>query len=304
MEKSLELETPSRMGTEVLLESLAQAIAQLAKSKRKPPGGKASLRKKALREETSATKRPLLVGIAVPGFLDPMREKVVRLANLPALNGVRLKDEIQRKAGALVVLDTDTNAGALAEATLGGGAGFERVLYLSMGTGLGAALVVAGKPVRVSHHTIGQVAHIPMDPAGPPCYCGDRGCAETLLSSRGILWRARRAGLRGIRSTEDLCAIGRRAGQSQGNVREGALTVWEETGDLVGSLLRILVGLFSPDIVVLGGGIAGAASLFLPQARRHLRRHLAPRIGTRVILRPARIGRFAGAVGAALLALD
>lgn len=96
------------------------------------------------------------VGVALPGFLDEARETVLRLSNVPVLDGVRLRRRLEHRLGRPVVLDTDTNAGAVAESLLGAGRGFERVLYVTLGTGLGVALVVGGRPVRVSRHTVGD----------------------------------------------------------------------------------------------------------------------------------------------------
>jgi glucokinase len=237
----------------------------------------------------------LPVGVAVPGFLDAARRRVVRLSNLPRLDGAPLKAALERRLGTSVVLDADTNAGAVAEARLGAGRGRERVLYVTAGTGLGAALAVRGEPIRVSRHTVGQVAHIPLDPSGLSCRCGARGCAEALLGARGMVRRARRMGLP-ARSPADLHRMASRAWPSR---KEAAIarSLWRETGDLLGALLRVLTAFLSPDIVVVGGGLAGSADLFLPSARRRLCRR-----GAAVV--PAALGRFAGAIGMALLARD
>jgi glucokinase len=175
------------------------------------------------------------------------------------------------------------------------------VLYVTLGTGLGAALVVDGKVVRVSRHTWGQIAHVPLGEAGPRCYCGRRGCAETLLSSRGILWRARSHGLTGVESCEELARVARR-----GTPRDSraARAVWSGAGDALGRLLRILAVLVSPDAIVVGGGISGAAGLFLKNSRARLLEGLQRAHRPRLALVPARLGRFAGAMGAALLARE
>jgi glucokinase len=231
------------------------------------------------------------IGVAVPGFLDARRRKIVRLSNLPALDGLTLASRLERRLGRPVILDADTNAGAVGEARLGVARGVDRVLYVTLGTGLGAALAVGGVPVRVSRHTVGQIASIPL---------GSRreDEAERLLSAKGILRRYRRAG--GSRRVASALELYRRARDGD----ETALSTWRETGDLLGSLLRTLVPLLQPDVVVIGGGVAGASDLFLGSARRLLRRSL-PRDGNREIpLSVAKLARLSGAVGAALLARD
>jgi len=249
--------------------------------------------------------RALPAGVAVPGFLDADRAGVLHLSNLPALDGTPLRRELARRLRAPIVLDADTNAGAVSEALLGAGRPFERVLYVTAGTGLGAALAIRGTPVRVSNHTVGHVAHIPLDPDGLRCRCGSRGCAEALLSARGLVLRARSQGLRSARTPEDLHRIA--TSRPRSPERELARAVWRETGDLIGALARLLSTLFRPDVIVIGGGIALAADLFLDRARSHLTppRGRAGSAGARPVapaLLPAAGGRFAGAAGMALLA--
>lgn len=241
------------------------------------------------------------VGVALPGFLDAKRGRVVYLSNVPALSGVPLRRMLAARLACPVTLDADTNAGAVGEAVLGAARKTERVLYLTMGTGLGAALAVRGEPVRVSHHTVGQVAHVPLAPSGPRCRCGERGCAEALLSAKGILRLAASQGLDVASALElrDL-ALGRAAGSR--SLRRAALSVWEETGRRLGSLCVALGALFSPDAIVIGGGISGAAPLFLSEAARIVNERLRPRIGRPVAVVPAALGAFAGAAGAAILA--
>jgi glucokinase len=233
---------------------------------------------------------PGAVGIGFCGLLDARRRSIVRSTHLPELNGCRLASSVERRTRLPVILDADTNAGAVAEATLGAGRGFSRVLYVTLGTGLGAALVVDREPVRASHHTVGQISEIRLRDVGP----GSRDSrAEDLLSGRGILARARREGIRGATSTLDLFTLAR-----QGDT--AARGVWREVGQILGRLLHTLVSLWSPDVVITAGGTAGAAELFLPAAERELalsmRGRPPPSLRT-----PAR-GRFAGAIGAALLA--
>lgn len=231
------------------------------------------------------------IGVAVPGFLDARRRKIVRLSNLPALDGLPLASRLERRLGRRVILDADTNAGAVGEARAGAACGIERVLYITIGTGLGAALVVGGVPVRVSRHTVGQIAPIPLGSRR-------RDEAERLLSAKGILRRYRQAG--GARSVASTLELYRRARDGD----EPALSTWRETGELLGTLLRILVPLLQPDAVVVGGGVAGAGDLFLDPTRRLLRRSLPRGENRELPLRVAKLERLAGAVGAAILSRD
>ncbi len=249
----------------------------------------------AVSELMEAAGRRLPLGVALPGFLDERRRKVLRLSNLPHLDGFPLAVRLERRLGLQVTLDADTNAGGVGEARSGAGRGLRRVFYVTLSTGLGAAMTVRGQPVRVSHHTVGQIAHIPLRTDGPRCACGQRGCAESLLSAKGI---ARRAGLPARASApRALCEAADRGDAT-------ARAQWLETGELLGELLGITIPLFQPDVVVVGGGIAAAASHFLPAARKYLKKRLPRDLKGRIELKQASLGRYAGAVGAAFLGHD
>jgi glucokinase len=247
--------------------------------------------------------RPTL-GLALPGFLDAARGRSLHSLNLPQLEGLALRALLARRTGWPVILEADSNAGGLGEALLGAGRGARRLLYLSLGTGVGAALIASRQVVRVSHHTVGQVAHLPVDREGPRCSCGSRGCLESVLGAGGIVWRARRAARRGA----DLPPAARSSpagleAAAQGGSRD-ARSLLREAGQILGAALALLSNLFSPDRVVVGGGIAGAGDLLLRPAERVLMGRLHPRLRGRLTLERARLTPFSGAVGAALLSRE
>ncbi len=237
------------------------------------------------------------LGFAVPGFIDPVRRRIVFLSHLPSLNGLPLAERLERRfRGEIalpVIIEADSNAGAYAEAVLGAGRNFSRVLYLTLGTGLGAALIAGGEVVRVSNHTVGQVAHLPLGSAGPRCTCGKRGCAEALLAAKGLRWRAER---RGLAATEPEAVFNLAASGSR-----SARRVFQELGADLGRLLAWLTNFFSPEILVIGGGLSRAAPLFLPEARKSFARAVHPRLRGQVEIRAGALAPHAGAIGAALL---
>ncbi len=254
---------------------------------------------------TSRPRRPrplrATLGVALPGFLDRERERPVLLSNLPALNGTPLRRILSRQLGWLVILEADSNAGAFGEAQLGSGQGSQRLLYITLGTGVGAAMVVEGEIVRVSNHTVGQVAHLPLDPSGPRCPCGARGCVESVLGARGIAWRATRAARAGARLPPAVRRSPRELSIAARSGSAAARRLLGEVGTLLGTALAILSNFLSPDRIVVGGGIAQAGDLLLGPADRALRERVHPRIRNSILLAPAKLGPFAGAIGAALL---
>ena len=245
---------------------------------------------------------PPRLGVAIPGFLDGDRRRVVRLSNLPRLDGYALADKLERRLRrhilGRVCLDADTNASALAEASIGAARKTRRALSIVLGTGVGAAMVVDGEIVRVSRHTVGQIAHIPLAEGGRRCACGNRGCAEALLSAQGIVARARAAGvtLEFRRTPKDVYEAAK-----SGN-RPARRTI-SETGDLLGRLMGLLATILSPDRIVLGGGVGGgAAALLLPPARRRVERIARSQVEAGLDVVSGTLDEYAGAVGAALLA--
>lgn len=245
--------------------------------------------------------RKVTLGVALPGFLDAARERTLHLQNLPALNGFPLKRALSGRTGYPVILDADSNAGAFGEARLGAGRGARRVLYLTLGTGVGAAMVVEGELVRVANHTVGQVAHLPLDPSGPRCSCGARGCIESVLGARGIVWRASRAAKSGARIPPGARRSPAALAEAAAAGSRGAARIFTELGSLLGAALAMLSNFLSPERIVLGGGIARAGEHLLGPARSALLARVHPRLRGGLTLVPARLGLFSGATGAALL---
>ena len=231
------------------------------------------------------------LGIALPGFLDDELRRIVHLSNLPKLDGLNLAARLERRLKRKVFLEADSNAGAMGEARLGAGRKIERLLYLTMGTGLGAALTIKGFPARVSNNTVGHVGGLPI--------CSEKGRgAEALLSATGILCRFQaEAKQPAVSSTLELLELAR-SGDAV------ARATWERTGEILAELLGLLVPLLRPGGVIIGGGIAGAAEFFLPAAREGLQRRLKGRgLKCPAILQSA-LGAYSGAAGAALRARD
>ncbi len=241
------------------------------------------------------------LGVALPGFLDADRATPVRIANIPALEGTPLQAILRRRTGWPVILEPDSNAGAYGEACLGAGLGARRLLYLTLGTGVGAAMVIEGKIVRVANHTVGQVAHLPLDPDGPPCPCGQRGCVESVLGARGIVWRAARAGP-GLPPEARRTPLALSEAAAAGS--KPAERVLRDVGVLLGRTLALLANFLSPDTIVVGGGISRAGERLLAPARETFYKHAQRFLSGRVTIAAAKLGHVAGAVGAALLARD
>jgi glucokinase len=200
----------------------------------------------------------------------------------------------------------------VAEHRGGAAAGVQHAVVITLGTGIGGGLIVDGALVRGAHGFAGEPGHMVIDPNGPPCPCGQRGCWEQFASGHGLARLARSAALGGR-----LAAAVEQAGGDPELVRgehvtaaaragdADALAVLDELADWIAVGLANLVNIFDPELVVIGGGLVDAADLLLPRAEALVhQRVLAGARRPLVPVVPALLGERAGAIGVALLAGD
>jgi glucokinase len=204
------------------------------------------------------------IGICAPGPLNPITGVIINPPNLPGWHSFPLADEVRRIfPGALVKIDNDANAAALAEAKWGAGRGYRNVFYATIGTGIGTGIIFDG---RIYHGRTGSAAeggHLGIDPRGPLCPCGKRGCIEVLASGPAIARRARQK----LQDHPKSILLEMAAGNSQAVTSEMvatayaagdpvAKTVLTETLDLLAYWLGNIVDLLEPDVIVIGGGVS------------------------------------------------
>ena len=233
------------------------------------------------------------VGIGAAGFVD--LGGVVRFAPHLSWRDEPLQDVLEQRLGLPVVVDNDANTTARAEMRFGAGHGFTQALCLTLGTGIGGAVVVAGDVVRGAQGLAGEFGHMQVVPDGLPCECGQRGCWEQYSSGRAIARVGRAHGdLDGPAVTEAA-----RAGEGW------ALEAFDEVGAWLGVGLAGLASALDPQIVIVGGGLSEAGDLLLEPARKAFSARLPGR-GFRDQPRivAAELGPEAGFIGAATLARD
>jgi glucokinase len=217
------------------------------------------------------------VGIASPGWVNIEDGVVPAAPQLPGWRDVPLVAIMTERLGVPVTLENDANAGALGENVFGAGRGARHLLYVTVSTGIGGGLVIEGKPYGGARGSAGEIGHTVIDPAGPPCPCGNNGCLEVLASGTAIARSADEAVVQG-RSVA-LAAIKEREGRLAARFVADAATqgdrvsreIYAEAGRYLGISLGNAVNLLSPEIIVIGGGVAQAATLFLPQAEETMR---------------------------------
>ncbi|WP_287131364.1 ROK family protein [Candidatus Cyanaurora vandensis] len=230
------------------------------------------------------------VGIGVPGVTDRAGRVVKTAINLHQWHHVPLAEQIEQLTRRATVTGNDANCAGLGEAWLGAARGVADALVLTLGTGVGGAVILEGR-FFVGYNGAGaELGHIGLNMAGPPCNCGSQGCLEQYVSAPAI---TRWAG-------QNPFLLGQLARQGD----PVALAQWEQMGRYLGAGLSSLVYIFTPQMIVIGGGVAASHQFFLPSALAELeRRVLLPcRVG--LTLCPALLGNDAGIAGAARLAFQ
>jgi glucokinase len=254
------------------------------------------------------------VGVGAPGPIDVERGLVYFFPNIPGWKNTPLKSILEKKLRLPVRVDNDANAMALGESLFGAGrlpAGRQAercIVALTLGTGIGGGIVFDGKLYHGSRFSAAEMGHMVVDPSGPRCACGNRGCIEAFVGN-GYFVRGVRARLKGKRSVlkrwmkegKELTPKLVQEAARQGDAFSKAQ--WRLTGDRLGTFLAGLANLLNPERFVIGGGIALGGEQVLAPVRASLKKKAFPIAGRFVKVVPAVLGNDAGLVGAAALVL-
>ncbi|MEV0948730.1 ROK family protein [Rhodococcus sp. NPDC049939] len=251
------------------------------------------------------------VGLAVAGFVTPDRTTVRFAPHLPWV-GAPVGRDLAARLGLPVILEHDVNAAAWAEHRFGAASGGRNVLVLAIGTGIGAALLADGQLYRGTHGVAPELGHIQVVPGGRPCACGKRGCWERYCSGTALVDTAIEL-LAADPATSTLLArevavdpgglTGLRIGGAAHDGDPLALETMREFARWLGVGLALVGDVYDPDLVVIAGGVASSAPLFIDEAREHYAA-LTTGAGHRPLarIRPTQLGEAAGMIGAAELA--
>lgn len=251
------------------------------------------------------------VGVGMPGLVD--RLGVVRSApNLAGAQGLAVRHELQSRLGRAVSVDNDATCAALGEVRLGAAVGFDDVIMVTLGTGIGGGIVAGGDVLRGANGFAGEVGHMVVDPCGPPCRCGRRGCWERFASGSALGRLGREAVAAGaapaiLAAAEGITEAveGRHVTAAAAGGDPGALEVMDRFATLVALGLANLCAVLDPQAVVVGGGLIAAGDVLLGPVRHALASMLmAAELRPPVAIVGAALGERAGAVGAACLGLS
>jgi glucokinase len=237
----------------------------------------------------AAERGPLAsIGIGVPGLYDPDTGCTRFLVNIPGpWAGLPVAGPVGAAAGLPAHLVNDARAFGLAELRLGAARGASSMIGLTLGTGVGGVIAVDGRVHQGHDGTAGEIGHQTIDPDGPWCNCGNRGCVEAYARADQICAAC------GTSTVEE--AVSRaRAGDPR------ALRGLADVGRYLGIGIANMVTVVSPDRIVLGGGVAAAGDLLFEPIRAEIARRVTTTSVDKVQLVPAELGTWAGAIGAAI----
>jgi len=247
------------------------------------------------------------VGVAAAGFIDADQATIIYAPNLSWRNE-NFKAKLQAKINLPIIIENDANAAAWAEYRYGAGKGYKHMIMLTIGTGVGGAVIADSKMLRGGFGIAGELGHIRMVPDGQLCGCGSRGCLESYASGTALLKNARRLAKsndpKGARLAELELEHGKLKGEQvyqaivEGDA--GAVELLQELGTWLGSAVSSFTAVLDPEIVVVGGGVSMAGDLLLDPIRKAYLEQLPAR-GYRPELKivAAEFVNDAGVVGAA-----
>jgi glucokinase-like ROK family protein len=252
------------------------------------------------------------IGIGVPGPVDFSLGTLISPPIMPGWDHYPIKETIhQWFPSSNVVVDNDVNVMALGEIYQGSGIGIDNLIFIKIGTGIGAGIVCEGRIYRGASGCAGDIGHICVDKNGPMCHCGNKGCLEAMAAGPAIAERALQAAQAGkssiIMSLYEKNGYVLRAEDVGNASREGdalALEVIRESGGFIGDVLAGLVNYYNPGMIVIGGGVSNLGNLLLSTIRQAVLNRSLPLATRDLQIVFSEIGQDAGVIGAINLAMD
>lgn len=273
--QSLSVSTPQPATPTAVVEVIVEAITSLSTDN-------------AHLDPKHKAQRFAAIGVGTPGPTDA-DGRIARVAiNLTGWHDIPLADWLEAKTGCPTVLANDANCAGLGEAWLGGGRRFRNLILLTLGTGVGGAIILDGKLFSGHQGAAGELGLITLNPDGPMCNSGNQGSLEQYLSIGAI---RRCTG----KEPDELGVMAKKGDKF-------ALEFWESYGRDLGTGLASLIYVLTPEAIVIGGGVSASAEFFLPAALAEVERRVLPSSRAGLQLLRAELGNQAGMVGAAKLA--
>jgi len=242
------------------------------------------------------------VGLAVAGLVEHHEGIVFSPPNLPGWDVVKLKEIVTNETGKEIYVLNDANAYAIGEWRYGAGRGKNDIVAVTLGTGVGGGIVSGGKLVLGATHFGGEIGHMVIDPTGPQCNCGQRGCWEAYLGNGYFSQRIK------AYYTRDGLYLEEYSPEKLSELAKGgdykAQKLWEEYGEYLGLGLVNLIHIFDPELVVIGGGISNAFEFFISSCLDVLSERVMSFSHRKVSVVKALLGEEASILGASYFAIQ
>ena len=249
-------------------------------------------------------------GIGSAGLVNPETGQVKYVVNIQTLSDCYLAPEMKKRIGIPVFIDNDANAMTLGEFHFGAAQGYNNVIAMTLGTGIGGGLIFNGQLYRGSTFSAGEIGHITIKPDGILCNCGNHGCIERYVGREGIVNRFKKY----VKQKKRKSSINKFL--ENGKITPRAISkaakagdklsklVMEETGTYLGIALASYVNILDPEIIVIGGGIANAGDLLLTPAKKEMLKRAYPLPAQNVKIVRAELRNDAGIIGSASIAVN
>ncbi|MBP7088814.1 MAG: ROK family protein [Candidatus Omnitrophica bacterium] len=237
------------------------------------------------------------VGIGAPGIINREKGFIYYLPNIPGWKNFPLGNILKKELKIPVFIDNDANVFALAESRYGAAYGLSRAIFLTLGTGLGGAVISGGEVLKTEVSAL-ELGHVPISLEKRPCGCGGQGCIETFIGSKYLLARYRKLKNNNTKA-KNIKDIFDKASRGE----KEALLVWEEFSFALGMFLAGMINIFNPQAIIFGGGVSGAFPIFKPKVWQVIKKQaMWPQLkGLKLV--KAKV-KEAGLTGAALLAAE
>ncbi len=250
------------------------------------------------------------IGIGAAGIINMDKGIIVSSPNFHGWKDVPIKELLEKSLGIPIHLDNDANAAAYGEKWAGAGKNARSLVCITLGTGVGGGLILNGEVWHGDYGMGGEVGHITVDPDGPPCACGNRGCLEAFSSATGIVRRAKELVKFGkgnilarIARGNPEVITGKMVYEGALKGDEAALIALREAGKYLGIGMASLINLLNPSMIVLTGEVTGSWDFFMPAAMEEVRSRAFQAMVEQVKIEKGKLPEKAGVIGAAGLAL-
>lgn len=252
------------------------------------------------------------IGMGCPGIVNTKKGVIISSPNINFMKDYQLSKKLGGHFNLPVALGNDVSVGLYGEHQFGAAQGFDHVVGIFLGTGVGGALILNGQLYLGSHGGAGEIGHTLVNPQGAVCGCGKRGCLETEIGRPAIAAEAAVASLKHL--APNLTAI---AGTDISKIKSGEIKAAIEKGDevikqivknkaeLLGVAMANIVNILNPELIVLGGGVVEAmGEIIVPESKKSMLQHAMPGLSEHVKVVPAKLKDFAVVMGAAKMAMD